>query len=470
LRADLQTNPPAGDEASLARARLERAQLALVAASGAGCFVSIFAAEAFLALAVALHLARLAMGHARFARLPLDGPILALSVWTLLSASFSPDPLRSFEEAKELVLFAALYVAVDCLTSAERRERFLAAVLLGGLALGTGSLVQYYFLGFDTLQSRPLGFLGHYMTASGLSMGVLLLAATRLVFGKVRLERPANADLWVLCALGTGLALLLLLQGVGSLAAKDGRLLVVVAVSGCSLYVAVSKGPWPSPTTSVTLAVLAVPISAWALLISRTRSAWLGSLAGLAVLAALKAPRSVWLLPAGIVALLALRPTTVIDRLTITDASSRDRYYMWQAGIDMIRDKPVFGQGPGMIQGVYPKYRWPEAPNPQTPHLHDNALQIAAERGLPCLAWWLWWAAAAMGDAYRESRRAKTAAGWSAAGALVVLSAMMVAGLFEYNFGDSEILMFIMMASALPYALRREQNNGWPTRSAASAT
>ena len=49
------------------------------------------------------------------------------------------------------------------------------------------------------------------------------------------------------------------------------------------------------------------------------------------------------------------------------------------------------------------------------------------------------------------------------------MTSMMVAGLFEYNFGDSEILMFIMMASALPYALRREQKNGWPTRSAASA-
>jgi hypothetical protein len=35
-----------------------------------------------------------------------------------------------------------------------------------------------------------------------------------------------------------------------------------------------------------------------------------------------------------------------------------------------------------------------------------------------------------------------------------VLGAVMAAGLFEYNFGDSEILMFTLLVMALPYALR----------------
>jgi hypothetical protein len=34
--------------------------------------------------------------------------------------------------------------------------------------------------------------------------------------------------------------------------------------------------------------------------------------------------------------------------------------------------------------------------------------------------------------------------------------AVLAAGLFEYNFGDSEVLMFVLLMSALPYALRRE--------------
>jgi O-antigen ligase len=182
--------------------------------------------------------------------------------------------------------------------------------------------------------------------------------------------------------------------------------------------------------------------------------------------AVLRAPRTLWLLPAGVGFVLILRPSPVVDRLTFTDRSSRDRYFMWQAGIDMIRDRPVFGQGPRMVEAVYPSYRWPGAPNPATPHLHNNALQIAAERGVPCLAWWLWWVAATLGDAYREARRRSEGTAreprrleptWVAVATLGVISAVMAAGLFEYNFGDSEILMFTLLVSALPYALRRER-------------
>jgi len=239
--------------------------------------------------------------------------------------------------------------------------------------------------------------------------------------------------------------------------AVEGERLVVAALVAAAAFLALSRGPWPTAATGTTLAALVVPLSAWALLLSRTRNAWLGTVVGLAVVALLRAPRALLLVPAGMAAVLILRPAPVMNRLTVMDASSRDRYYMWQAGIDMILDKPVFGQGPGMILIRYPGYRWSEAPNPQTPHLHDNALQIAAERGLPCLALWLWLVAAAMADAYREARRGLSGPGWVAGGTLAVMSAVMTAGLFEYNFGDSEVLMFTLLVAAMPYARRRER-------------
>ena len=391
------------------RSRLERLQLGLTAAVAATCLVSIFAAQIALTLAVAVYLARLLKREAHLEATALDAPILAFSIWTLLSASFSQDPVASHESAKKLVLFLLFYLGVDSLRQEGDRERIVDAALLGGVVLAAGALLQYYFLGFDTLEKRPRSFLGHYMTASGLVMGVMVLAAARLAFRAVPLKPPSRADLVRL----------------GGLAAA--------------------------------LAALVVPLSAWALLLSRTRNAWLGTVVGLAVVALLRAPRALLLVPAGMAAVLILRPAPVMNRLTVMDASSRDRYYMWQAGIDMILDKPVFGQGPGMILIRYPGYRWSEAPNPQTPHLHDNALQIAAERGLPCLALWLWLVAAAMADAYREARRGLSGPGWVAGGTLAVMSAVMTAGLFEYNFGDSEVLMFTLLVAAMPYARRRER-------------
>jgi O-antigen ligase len=439
-----------------ARSILERVQLGLTAAVAATCLVSIFAAQVSLTLAVAVYLLRIVRRRTRFEHLAVDAPILAFSIWTLLSASFSSDPVASHDEAKKLVLFALFYLAVDTLRAEDARERVVDAALLGGVVLTAGSLLQYYFLGFDTIDRRPRSFLGHYMTASGLVMGVSVLAAARLAFRRAPLVPPSRADLVRLAGLAAALGLLTLLGAMDVFAVEAERL-VVAALVGAAAFVALSRGPWPAASTRTSLAALVIPLSAWALLLSRTRNAWLGTVAGLAVVALLRAPRALLLVPAGIAAILILRPAPVVDRLTLTDASSRDRYYMWQAGIDMILDKPVFGQGPGMILVRYPGYRWQEAPNPQTPHLHDNALQIAAERGLPCLVMWLWLVAAAMADAYREARRGLFGAGWMAGGALAVLAAVMTAGLFEYNFGDSEVLMFTLLVAALPYALRRER-------------
>jgi len=422
-----------------------------VAALAAAVFVSIFATEILLVLGLLVLAARLALGRARLARTPLDGPLLAFCVWTLLSASFSTDPLVSHEHAKKLLLFALFYLATETLSREADRERVLTAVLMGGLALAGLTAAQHALLGFDTLQARPRGFLGHYMSASGLSMGVMILAATRLAFARER-PRLLAGDARFLAALFAGLAVVSAAQAGGAFGVLATRLFVLAMVVSAAAM-ALARGPWPAPTTSTTLAALALPLSAWAVIASQTRNAWLGAFVGLAVVAVLRAPRMLWLL--GAAAVLVFLAPPLAGRLTMDD-STRDRYYMWQAGIDMIVDKPVFGQGPGMILTTYPQYRWAEAPNPQAPHLHNNALQLAAERGLPCLVFWLWWVAAVMADAWRESRRPRTAQ-WAAGASLAVLAAVLAAGLFEYNFGDSEVLMFVLLVSSLPYALRRQR-------------
>jgi O-Antigen ligase len=429
-----------------------------VAAVAAALFVSIFASEALLALGLLVLGARLALGRARVVRTPLDGPLLAFCVWTLLSAAFSPAPLVSVDHARKLLLFTLFYLGQETLSREADRERVLTAAFVGGLALSGLIVLQHAFLGFDTLGTRPSGFLGHYMSASGLCMGVLVLAAARLAFSR---DRPQilPGDARFLVALLIALLLVAGAQASGRLAVLAVRFFVLALVVTVAAMALSSRG-WPARTTNTTLALLVVPLAAWAIVASQTRNAWLGAFLGLGTVAVLRAPRTLWLLGAAAAVLLVLRPAGVASRLTIGDDSSRDRYYMWQAGIDMVLDKPVFGQGPGMILDTYPRYRWEEAPNPRAPHLHNNALQLAAERGLPCLVFWLWWVAAVMADAWRESRPALLAArpgAWCAAGTLGVLVAVLAGGLFEYNFGDSEVLMFILLVSALPYALRRER-------------
>ena len=443
--------------APLARQRvgeaLDRAQDALVAALAATSMLSVFAAQVCFGLAVLVWIPRLLMRRARLRRMSLDGPILAFIVWTLLSASFSPDPGESFRTGgKKLLLFAVAFVALDSLRRERERERVLDGLTLGAIVLGVGSITQYYFLGYDTLNHRPVSFLGHWMTASGLLMGALILCTARLTFRRQPLPRPTREDLIRVGALAAALAGFVALQQLDAFAIEAERLIVAgVAVAAMSMVL--SRGTWPGPATSSTLTLMAIPITAWALVVEQTRSAWLGALVGLALVAVARAPRLLWVL-AGLVALLLVaRPAPVMKRLTVSDASSVDRYYMWQAGIDMIRDKPVFGQGPGMIPLAYERFRWPEATDRALSHLHNNALQFAAERGLPCAVIWLWWIALPLGRAYREWRLGAWDARSVSVGALGFLVAILVAGMFEFNFGDSEVLYVILLMCVVPFAL-----------------
>ncbi len=415
----------------------------------ATCLVSIFAAQVLLALALIVQLARLGLGQRRWPRLPADGAITAFSVWTLLSAAFSSDPLDSHDSAKKLVLFLLLYLAVSAMREAAGRERIMDAALLGGLVLATGTVLQYHLLGFDTIGNRPHSFHGHYLTASGLAMGVLVVAAARLAFARdlaLPRRRDAGRALLVLLAL----SILSALQA-ADLFALEAERLFVAGLAATAFAMAFPHGAGLAGGARTLLASLALVASGWALLVSRTRNAWIGAVLGLGVVAVLRAPKLLWVL-AGVIAAVAIaRPRPVMDRLTL-DQSSVDRYYMWQAGFDMIRDKPVFGQGPGRILEAYPTYRWPEAPNALTPHMHNNVVQIAAERGVIGLGCWIWLLAVLLADAWRELRRSRD---WGAAASRALLIAVLGAGMFEYNFGDSEVLMFVLVVAALPYTLRR---------------
>ncbi len=448
---DVLPAPPALRFPALDTPALERAQLALLVGTAATGVLSIFAGQLGLTLAVLVFLVRLFTGRARLTATAVDAPMLALAVWTMLSASFSPDPAASHRGVKQLVLFALFHVAVDSLTDEDRRERLLDGLLLGGLVLGTGALLQYVFLGYRDNDHRPHSFLGHYMTMSGLCMGTAVLAAARWLFPSFpgARPRPGRRDLAALGVLGAAFAVHTAARGLDVFGVEVERLFVA-GVAATALGLALGRTPWPDGGTRTLLTILAFTACTGGLLVSRTRNAWLGVIVGLGILALLRAPRLLWLLAGGIVVALLLPP--VQERLK-WDPSSTDRTMMWAAGTEMIRDKPVFGQGPQMILRVYPAYRLPDAPNAAAPHLHDNVMQVAAERGIPGLIWWLWWMAAILAAAFQAARRPNP--GWAGPAAFAVLAALMTGGLFEYNFGDSEVLMFLLIVSALPFALRR---------------
>ena len=151
---------------------------------------------------------------------------------------------------------------------------------------------------------------------------------------------------------------------------------------------------------------------------------------------------------------MAVAPTTVIDRVYSTfdlqDPTNRDRLAMVTAGTAMVRDHPITGVGPEMVQVVYADYRPPTGVNEVNQHLHNVPLQIAAERGLPALLLWGWFVVMVVFDLLQRFRQPQSRA--LAAAGLASVACMLTAGMFEYNFGDSEFLMLLLVLITLPAA------------------
>jgi O-antigen ligase len=220
-------------------------------------------------------------------------------------------------------------------------------------------------------------------------------------------------------------------------------------------------------------AALVLPAVLVALVLTLSRNAWVGACAGIGTLFLLRNLRSVFrmaaVLPVALGLFIAFAPTAITDRLysavslkeaygdSVTSASTvqsnRDRIAMIRSGIRIVKDNPLTGVGPDMVIQVYPGYREPTAVSQRNSHLHNVPLQIAAERGLPALAIWLAFVAVLLIDFVRL-RKTSPLPSLAAAGIACVI-AMLSAGMFEYNFGDSEFLMLFLVLITLPYAAER---------------
>jgi O-antigen ligase len=368
---------------------LERATRLLLLAFVAALQISIAAAQILLALTFVTWVALLVRDRRRPSWPTFFLPLVAYAAATLFSSAFSPDRVTSFVDDKQLVLFAIVPMVYD-VARGRRALTVIDVIITIGAASAAYGIIQYTVLHYDNLGKRPEGALTHYMTYSGILMLVICAAVSRLVFGT-----------------------------------RDRA--------------------WPA---------LVLPALIVALVLTFTRNAWVGAAFALGLIFTLKDFRLTALLPVILLAAFVLSPEAISARMTsmfsANDPTGRDRLAMIEVGSKMIADHPLTGVGPNMVPRLYPQYRPSYAVNAVNPHLHDVPLQIAAERGIPALATWLWFLTALVVATVRLFRR--EAHPVLPATALAAIVAMLAAGFFEYNFGDSEFLMMFLVLVTLPFA------------------
>jgi O-antigen ligase len=372
--------------------RLEAGGFVALMGVGAALHFSIAAAQSLLAISIACGGALLVTRRERLEAPRFFIPLVALSALTLVSALFSPQPATSLVDTKQLLLFLLVPVAYR-FAWGTRGSTLLTVTVSAAAVSAAYGIFQYGLLDYNHLGMRPRGTLGHYMTYSGLLVLVISVALAHVLFGK-------RDRLW---------------------------------------------------------AALVIPALAAAVAVSFTRSAIAGAFAAAALLFVLKDFRLLVLLPVGAVLFLAFAPPALSDRVAsafdLNNPTVKDRIAMMRQGQRMVRARPLIGVGPNMVKERYAEFRDPEAIEPVNPHLHNVPLQIAAERGLPALAVWIWFVGVAVLDLARVFRSGTHR--MLAATGLAAMVAMLAAGMFEYNFGDSEFLMLLLLIITLPFAAAR---------------
>lgn len=344
-------------------------------------------------------------------------PLFLFCLATLNSLLWARDPALGGFALRKLVLFIILLLGVNLVTSIKQLRLLLQGTFfvsaLAGLVGAAQFVIQYHTLRrshpnqvyyFMTL-TRNHGFMGHWMNFGGQQMLVFTVLLAFLLLS----ASPAEAfpgrerrNKWIY-----------------------GLLMAAVATS---------------------------------IVLNFTRGVWLGSLVAILYVVARWKPRVLWAIPVLLFVLYLASPNMIRRRISLAfhpadDPALAIRLEMWHAGLKMVREHPWAGVGLDNVRLVYTEYL-PPGVMPRVgfhDHLHDNFLQIAAERGLPCLAVWMWFMLA-LGWRILGTRRNLSRERWVADAAFAAWLAFMVEGFFEFNFGTSPVLMVFLFVMSAPFA------------------
>jgi O-antigen ligase len=206
------------------------------------------------------------------------------------------------------------------------------------------------------------------------------------------------------------------------------------------------------------LAAVMVPVGI-NLLFTFTRSSWLGFLAGAAVIGLRRYARAVLPMIVVVVLVVAFSSTEMRERMTSAfdpdHPNNVTRVHMWKTGFRMFADHPIVGIGDIGTEQLWDRYAEPGWPSEG--HLHNNLVMWLVTLGsvgfaaLIALFVSIWIRLA------RIEHKVKTdwVRGSIVLGALGVMAGFHVNGLFEWNFGDAEIIMLVWAVVGLSLAAEK---------------
>jgi hypothetical protein len=154
---------------------------------------------------------------------------------------------------------------------------------------------------------------------------------------------------------------------------------------------------------------------------------------------------------------LAVWRTRMTGALSFQDASTSLRLQVAGVALKRLKAHPFFGHGMDAV-----KKHWTEWGFPGTDviHMHSTPLQLAFDRGLPALLFWLW----IIASFWRQTTRAETRERDSTdatrhgllLGATGALVGLFSSSLVNYNFGDAEVALLFWWLMGITAEINRD--------------
>lgn len=204
---------------------------------------------------------------------------------------------------------------------------------------------------------------------------------------------------------------------------------------------------------------LLIPLFA-ALVLTQTRSSWLGFIAGVVVIAFIQKKVLIYVLIGIVILFLLFAPGDLRSRaFSIFDpdmTSNLTRIHMITTGWKMFLDRPVFGWGDIDLKQYYVTYTVP-IDHAEGGHLHNNFMMLLVTLGIVGFAasimlfikiFMLEW------KVRRDSGK-HWLFGSLSLGCLAGYVGFHLNGLFEWNFGDHEIAVILWFSVGLILAVKR---------------
>ncbi|HEX8501229.1 MAG TPA: O-antigen ligase family protein [Pyrinomonadaceae bacterium] len=140
----------------------------------------------------------------------------------------------------------------------------------------------------------------------------------------------------------------------------------------------------------------------------------------------------------------AVLRTRASGALRLGDASAGLRYEVARVAASRVALHPLLGHGMDAAHAHWAEWGFPGR---DLLHAHSTPVQLAFERGLPALLFWLWlmWAFARLALGAERARRtsADAHAHGLALGLVGGLAGFLASSLVNYNFGDAEVALLV---------------------------